>query len=116
MRGEVPPSSLHLVESGARGAADQDFYLLKLYVAGETPKSLAAISNLRQLCATHLADRYEIEIIDLALNPELAARDQILALPTLIRRLPAPLKRIIGTLSDTEKVLVGLELRGPIDE
>ena len=112
MARKAPPAELHLVND-SDGGAGKDFYLLKLYVAGETPKSLAAISNLKRLCATHLAECYSIEIIDLAVNPELAARDQIMALPTLIRRLPAPLKRIIGTLSDTEKVLVGLELRGP---
>ncbi len=86
-------------------------YHLRLYVAGQTPKSLAAMSNLRQVCEEHLAGRYDVEVIDLIQNPKLAAGDQILAIPTLIRRLPAPLKRIIGDLSNTEKVLVGLDIR-----
>ena len=87
---------------------------LRLYVAGQTPKSLTAIANLKQICETHLAGRYTIEVIDLLVKPQLAEGDQIVALPTLVRRLPAPLKRIIGTLSDTEKVLVGLDIRRQI--
>jgi circadian clock protein KaiB len=86
-------------------------YRLRLYVAGQTPKSVAAISNLRKLCEVHLPGCHSIEVIDLAQDPELAADDQIVAVPTLVRRLPPPLKRIIGTLADTEKVLVGLELK-----
>ncbi|WP_075359023.1 circadian clock KaiB family protein [Caballeronia sordidicola] len=86
-------------------------YLLRLYVAGETPKSLAAIRNLRALCATHLAGKFSIEVIDLRVNPQLAAADQILAIPTVVRHLPSPLKKVIGDLSDTERVLVGLDLR-----
>lgn len=84
---------------------------LRLYVAGQTAKSVAALSNLKQVCETHLAGRYSIEVIDLRREPQLAAGDQILALPTLVRRLPEPLKRIIGDLSDQERVLVGLDLR-----
>jgi len=86
-------------------------YNLRLYVAGQTPKSLAAITNLKRICEEHLAGRYSIEVIDLQVTPQLAAGDQIVALPTLVRRLPPPLKRIIGTLSDTERVLVGLDIR-----
>ncbi|MFK4440989.1 circadian clock protein KaiB [Caballeronia udeis] len=86
-------------------------YSLRLYVAGETPKSMAAIRNLRLLCATHLAGEYSIEVIDLRVNPQLAAADQILAIPTVVRRLPAPLRKVIGDLSDTERVLVGLDIR-----
>ncbi len=86
-------------------------YHLRLYVAGQTRKSLTAIANLRRVCEDHLAGRYDIEVIDLLQNPQLAAGDQILAIPTLVRRLPAPLKRIIGDLSNTEKVLVGLDIR-----
>ena len=86
-------------------------YALRLYVAGQTPKSLAAIRNLTVLCESHLAGRYTIEVIDLRVHPQLAAGDQILALPTLVRHLPAPLTRIIGDLSNTERVLVGLDLR-----
>ena len=86
-------------------------YSLRLYVAGETPKSVTALTNLKRVCEEHLAGRYAIEVIDLLKNPRLAAGDQILAIPTLVRRLPEPLKRIIGDLSDAEKVLVGLDIR-----
>ena len=84
---------------------------LRLYVAGQTAKSLAACANLKRICETHLAGRYRIEVIDLTKNPKLAAGDQILALPTLVRRLPKPVKKIIGDLSDEERVLVGLDVR-----
>jgi len=86
-------------------------YRLRLYVAGQTPKSILALSNLKQICEDHLQGRYEIEIVDLLENPQLAAGDQILALPTLVRRLPEPIKKIIGDLSNTERVLVGLDLQ-----
>ncbi|TXM72763.1 circadian clock protein KaiB [Methylobacterium sp. WL12] len=86
-------------------------YHMRLYVAGQTAKSMAALSNLKRICEEHLPGRYDIEVIDLMKNPKLAAGDQILAIPTLVRRLPEPLKRIIGDLSNTEKVLVGLDLR-----
>jgi circadian clock protein KaiB len=90
---------------------DPNHYQLRLYVAGQTTKSLAAMTNLKRFCEEHLAGRYDIEVIDLIKNPQLAAGDQILAIPTLVRRLPSPLKRIIGDLSNTEKVLVGLDIR-----
>jgi circadian clock protein KaiB len=90
---------------------DPNHYHLRLYVAGQTTKSLAAMTNLKRFCEEHLAGRYDIEVIDLIKNPQLAAGDQILAIPTLVRRLPSPLKRIIGDLSNTEKVLVGLDIR-----
>jgi len=86
-------------------------YQLRLYVAGQTPKSALAFRNLKQICEAHLQGRYEIEIIDLLVNPQLARGDQILAIPTLVRRLPEPIKKIIGDLSNTERVLVGLDLR-----
>ena len=86
-------------------------YELRLYVAGQTAKSLAACANLQRICETHLAGQYRIEIIDLTKNPTLAAGDQILALPTLVRRLPKPVKKIIGDLSNEERVLVGLDVR-----
>ena len=86
-------------------------YLLRLYVAGQTPKSVLAFKNLKQICEQHLQGRYDIEIIDLLENPQLARGDQILAVPTLVRRLPEPIKKIIGDLSNTERVLVGLDLR-----
>lgn len=84
---------------------------LRLYVAGQTPKALRAFDNLRSICDAHLAGRYTIEVIDLLKDPQLGRGDQILALPTLVRRLPAPIKKIIGDLSNTERVLVGLDLR-----
>ena len=86
-------------------------YRLRLYVAGQTPKSVLALANLKQLCEEHLQGRYEIEVIDLRQDPQLASGDQILAVPTLVRRLPEPIKKIIGDLSNTERVLVGLDLR-----
>jgi len=82
-----------------------------LYVAGQAPKSLAAFANLKKICEEHLAGQYQIEVIDLLKEPQLAADDQILAIPTLVRKLPPPLKKIIGDLSNTERVLVGLNLR-----
>ena len=84
---------------------------LRLYVAGQTPKSLTAIANLKKICEENLAGRYKIEVIDLVVTPQLAAGDQIVAIPTLVRRLPPPLKRMIGDLSNSEKVIVGLDLR-----
>lgn len=84
---------------------------LRLYVAGQTAKSLAACANLKRICETHLAGQYRIEVIDLSRNPKLAAGDQIFALPTLVRRLPKPVKKIIGDLSNEERVLVGLDVR-----
>ena len=90
---------------------DQDGYNLRLYVAGQTPKSMAALANLKKICEQHLAGRYEIEVIDLIKDPALARRHQIVAIPTLIRELPEPLKRIIGDLSNVEKVLVGLDIQ-----
>lgn len=90
--------------------SDQIWYL-RLYVAGQSPKSLSAFANLKNLCDEYLAGHYEIEVIDLVEDPSLARRDDILAIPTLIRRLPPPLRKIIGDLSNTERVLVGLQLQ-----
>jgi circadian clock protein KaiB len=84
---------------------------LRLYVAGKTPKSIAAFANLKRLFETHLAGRYKIEVIDLLENPQLARGDQVMAVPTLVRKLPEPVRKIIGDLSDTERVLVGLQIR-----
>jgi len=86
-------------------------YNLRLYVAGQTPKSIAAIANLKKICEQHLSGRYDIEVIDLMKNPALAQRHQIVAISILIRQLPEPLKRIIGDLSNSEKVLVGLDIQ-----
>ena len=96
--------------SGTLAEPGEKVYILRLYVAGQTRKSLAAFANLKKICEEHLAGRYKIEIIDLRENPQLAKGDQILAIPTLVRQLPPPIKKIIGDLSNTEKVLVGLDL------
>jgi len=95
----------------ASRARSEDLWELRLYVAGQTPKSLAAFSNLKHICETHLSGRFSIEVIDLLKNPQLSRGDQILAIPTLVRKLPHPVRKIIGDLSDTERVLVGLDLR-----
>jgi circadian clock protein KaiB len=86
-------------------------WLLRLYVAGQTPKSMAAFANLKRICETHLKGQYEIEVIDLILNPGLAKGDQIVAVPSLVRQLPPPVKKIIGDLANEDRVLVGLDLR-----
>ncbi len=95
----------------ATAEKDFDSWQLRLYVAGQTPKSLTAFANLKRLCEEHLAGRYEIEVIDLVKKPQLAQNDQILAIPTLVRKLPEPIKRIIGDLSNLERVMVGMDLK-----
>ena len=92
-------------------AAARDDWDLRLYVAGQTPRSLAAIANLQKICAEHLGGKYRIQIIDLLVNPQLSRDDQIIAIPTLVRRLPVPIRKIVGDLSDTARTLVGLQLR-----
>jgi circadian clock protein KaiB len=88
--------------------------ILRLYIAGQTPRSVKAFANLKKICEEHLTGKYRVEVIDLVQNPQLAAGDQILAVPTLVRRLPEPVRKIIGDLSNTDRVLVGLDLRpGP---
>lgn len=94
----------------------QDFWELRLYVTGQTPNCLRAFANLKALCETHLAGKYRIEVIDLLRQPQLASGDQIFAIPTLVRKLPVPVRRIIGNLSNTERVLVGLDLVARRDE
>ena len=91
--------------------SEEDTFLLRLYIAGQTPRSVDALTNLKKICAEHLEGRYELEIIDLLQSPALARGDQILAIPTLVRRLPKPIKKIVGDLSSRERVLVGLDLR-----
>lgn len=95
---------------------ESEIWELRLYVAGTTPKSLAAFGNLKKICEEHLSGSYRIEVIDLLENPRLAKGDQILAIPTLVRKLPEPVKKIIGDLSNTERVLVGLDLRPTVQE
>jgi circadian clock protein KaiB len=95
------------------GADSDEIWDLRLYVTGQSPKCLRAIDNLRNACEEHLAGRYRIEVVDLLENPRLAADDQILAVPTVVRKLPPPMRKIVGDLSDTERLLVGLQLRSP---
>ena len=93
------------------GSANPDEWDLRLYVAGKTSKSVAAFENLRKLCEEHLAGKYHIEVVDLLVHPQLAKGDQIVAIPTLVRKLPEPIRRVIGDLSNVERTLVGLQLR-----
>jgi circadian clock protein KaiB len=97
--------------SRPNGEVDVGVYALRLYIAGQTPRSTAAIANLKKLCDEHLPGRYKLEVVDLMKFPELARDHQILAIPTLVRQLPAPMKKIIGDLSNTERALVGLDLK-----
>ncbi len=97
--------------AGKATARGTDVWDLRLYVAGQSPKSLAAFTNLKRICEERLQGKYRIEIVDLLENPALARGDQIFALPTLVRKLPTPIRKIIGDLSNTERVLVGLDLR-----
>jgi circadian clock protein KaiB len=102
--------TIQRAEPGSRRGPNK-LWQLRLYVAGQTPKSLAALSNLKKICENHLRGRYRIEVIDLLEQPQLSKGDQILAIPTLVRKLPEPVRKIIGDLSDTDRVLVGLDLR-----
>ncbi|WP_462266867.1 circadian clock protein KaiB [Mucilaginibacter sp.] len=90
---------------------EEEYYELRLYVAGKTPKSVTALSNLKKYCEEHLLGKYKLEVIDLLEHPQLAEGDQILAIPTLVKKVPDPVRKIIGDLSNKEKVLVGLDLR-----
>lgn len=96
---------------GEKESESERHYELRLYVAGQTPRSVEAFANLKKICEEHLKGNYSIEVIDLIENPKLARGDQILAIPTLVRKLPEPIRKIIGNLSDTERVLIGLDLR-----
>jgi circadian clock protein KaiB len=101
----------HMVANKASGARKGERWDLRLYIAGQTPHAVTAFVNLKKLCEEHLHGRYHIRVIDLLQRPQLAKGDQILALPTLVRKLPEPVRKIIGDLSNTERVLVGLDLR-----
>jgi circadian clock protein KaiB len=105
-RGRVKNGSSPPAEGG-----DANHWNLRLYVAGQTPRSLTAFKNLKEICEEYLKDKYHIEVIDLLENPTLARGDQILAIPTLVRKLPQPIRKIIGDLSNTERVLVGLDIQ-----
>ncbi|MGB6675960.1 MAG: circadian clock KaiB family protein [Terriglobales bacterium] len=107
---EARPLSLQEIAEKNEPAANE-VWQLRLYVAGQTPRSVAAFANLKRICEDHLAGRYDIEVVDLVKHPQLAAGDQILAIPTLVRKLPQPLRKIVGDLRDTERALVGLQIR-----
>lgn len=95
----------------ALAGRDEQVYVLRLYISGVSPKSVRALTNLKKFCEEHLAGRYELEVIDVYQQPALAAGEQIVAVPTLIKKLPAPLRRMIGDMSDTERILVGIDLK-----
>lgn len=98
------------VKDPSDAAGEEQSWILKLYVAGQSPKGLKALGNLRRLCEERLDSRYEIQVVDLVEHPRLAAGDEIIAIPTLVRRLPEPVRKVIGDLSDSERVIVGLQL------
>jgi circadian clock protein KaiB len=106
-----PLSLQEIADRQVNKVGERDGWELRLYVAGQSPRSLAAFSNLKKICDEHLSGRYSIEVVDLVKHPQLAAGDQIVALPTLVRKLPQPLRKIVGDLRDTERALVGLQLR-----
>ena len=105
-----PLDRAELFEEAVKGSKD-NHYVLKLYVAGQTPKSTQAIVNIKMICEEHLKGRYKLEVIDIYQQPVLAKGEQIIAAPTLIKKLPLPLRRFIGTMSDVERILVGLDLK-----
>ncbi len=115
MSDETPRDAAPDFELSLRGGSDAR-YTLRLYVTGMTPRSLRAIENIKRVCEQSLKDRYSLEVVDIYLHPELASSAQIIAAPTLIKDLPLPLRRIIGDLSDREKVLVGLDLKRQVQE
>src|SRR5579872_642121 len=106
-----PKDAEHVEPLATAAAVDPEVWDLRLYVAGKTAKSVAALDNLRRLCEEHLRGKYRIEVVDLLVHPQLAKGDQIIAIPTLIRKLPAPIRKVIGDLSNAERTLVGLQLR-----
>jgi len=108
----TPPGAAADNPASRPGGSDQ-YWDLRLYVTGQSPVCLRAIDNLRAVCEEHMAGRYRIEVVDLLTNPRLAADDQILAVPTVVRKLPQPIRKIVGDLSDTDRLLVGLQLRAP---
>lgn len=111
MKKSAKPAKSKSARTGRAKGGGQEVWNLRLYVAGQSPKSIAAMTNLRRICEQHLPGQYKIEVVDLMRNPQLAAGDQILAVPTLVRKLPEPVRKIVGDLSNTERALVGLQLR-----
>ena len=112
----APKQPLSLQMLSKKKPPQSDIWQLRLYVAGQTPRSLTAFANLKKICEERLPGRYNIEVVDLVKHPQLAAGDQILAIPTLVRKLPQPLRKIVGDLRDTERALVGLQLRPGMPE
>jgi circadian clock protein KaiB len=110
-KGKIKSNKKNSPKANGVGGSDNVLMELRLYVAGQTPKSLVALANLKKICNEHLQGRYHLRVIDLMQKPQLAQGDQILAIPTLVRNLPPPMRKIIGDLSDTERVLVGLDVR-----
>ena len=108
---EQKPLSLQQIGASKKEPVASEVFELRLYVAGQTPRSIAAFANLKKICEEHLPGRYNIEVVDLVKHPHLAAGDQILAIPTLVRKLPQPIRKIVGDLRDTERALVGLQIR-----
>jgi circadian clock protein KaiB len=108
---KTPAKNRKALSKPTKRESGSEMWNLKLYVAGQTPKSILAFSNLKKICEEHVTGKYRIEVIDLLKNPQLAKGDQILAIPTLVRKLPVPIRKIIGDLSNTERVLVGLDLK-----
>ena len=108
---KTSPAKKSVAKKAPAKTKPSDFYRLRLYIAGQTPNSIAAIANLKKICEDKLKGKYRIEVVDLLERPQLAKGDQIVAIPTLVRRLPPPVKKIIGNLSKTESVIVGLDLQ-----
>lgn len=111
MKKSAKPGKRKATRTGRAKGGQDNMWNLRLYVAGQSPKSIAAMTNLKRICEEHLPGQYRIEVVDLMRNPQLAAGDQILAVPTLVRKLPEPVRKIVGDLSNTERALVGLQLR-----
>jgi circadian clock protein KaiB len=114
MKGTKTRNSVEVFEQAVKDAEEKK-YLLRLYVAGATPKSTQAIMNIKKICEEHLKDRYELEVIDIYQQPTLAKGEQIIAAPTLVKKLPPPLRRFIGSMADMERILVGLDLK-PVEK
>lgn len=110
MKKETPKDSIEIFENAIKGSSKKK-YVLRLYIAGTTAKSTRAINNIKNICEEHLKGRYELEVIDIYQQPALAEGEQIVAAPTLVKKLPPPLRKFIGDLADTEKILVGLDLK-----
>ena len=107
----TPKKPLSLQQIAKNGPLPGETFQLRLYVAGQTPRSIDAFANLKRICEEHMPGKYKIEVVDLIKHPQLAAGDQILAIPTLVRKMPQPLRKIVGDLRDTERTLVGLQFR-----